>query len=81
MLGWFVSKRTVNMTMKNKELIDEKDVEVLLVNISDAILDQRVKIDKIYPYFTEDALFYIKSIINQQKWRLQMQYLQKTARK
>ena len=67
MLGWFVSKRRVNMTMKDKVLIDEKDVEVLLENISDAILDQRVQIDKIYPYFTVDALFNIKSIITQKK--------------
>ena len=67
MLGWFVDKNIADMAMVNKVKIDEKDVEIFLDNVSDAIFDERVQINKIFPYFTEDALFNIKTIINQKK--------------
>ena len=67
MLGWFVDKNIADMAMVNKVKIDEKDVEIFLDNVSDAIFDERVPINKIFPYFTEDALFNIKTIINQKK--------------
>lgn len=63
MLGWFTDKKIVENAMTRKIKIDEKDVEVFPHNISDATLDTRVQLDKIYPYFTKDALFNLKSIL------------------
>ena len=49
---------------KTGTIIEERDVEVLLDNISDGILDPRVRLGKIFDYFSKDASLNVKRIVS-----------------
>ncbi len=63
-LSWFVNDDVLKRAIgKHRYLIEERDVETMPENVSNAVLDQNVDIFLVRQYFTQDAWLLVEELL------------------